>query len=312
MKKEDLVEITLAMVSLDKHYQSLTSYALASEKKREKIDKAVAKLIKLIHHSDEYCVDHESAMFVINQLNESKVDRLYRPNIYFMSNVSGGITEPPKEFGITQTEEIKPSNTSIDHIIDDKQLKLVARRYGFDFDDAVKAILKEANKEKLSAVKFDGLCGTDKQADSSSAIREVGTVVYVIELRSFRLKYNYNTERYIPTKSITSTDRSDCDTDPKINLKNTSKLVIECKIENGAELINLAKNYCLNISDMIKWIRETADQNEIKPAIYKGKIITLEGLEGKSEGEVYYCATSRKLYMKYGTGRNSYIASPKF
>lgn len=106
MKKDDLVEITLAIASLDKHYQSLTSYMLASEKKRKKIDKAVAKLINLIHHSDEYCVDRESTMFVIDLLNKTKVNRLYRPNIYFTSDVSGGIAEPSKEFDATQTEEI--------------------------------------------------------------------------------------------------------------------------------------------------------------------------------------------------------------
>lgn len=203
MKKEDLVEITLAMVSLDKHYQSLTSYALASEKKRKKIDKAVAKLIHLIHQSDEYCVDQESAMFVINQLNEHKVDRFLRPNIYFMSNISGGISESPKEFNATQTEEIMP--------------------------------------------------------------------------------------------------------------KIRSKLMIECRLEDeGNNLFDLAKKYRLNFEDMINWIKETEDQQGIKTGIFKGKILTLESLKDKPRGDVYYCPISRKLYLKYDTGRDCYIASPKF
>lgn len=210
MKKEDLVEITLAMASLDKHYQSLTSYALASEKKRKKIDKAVAKLIKLIHHSDEYCVDQESAMFVINQLNEHKVDRFLRPNIYFMSDVSGGITEPSKEFNAT-------------------------------------------------------------------------------------------------------TDQTDNDPNPKLNPKITSKLMIECRLEDeGNNLFDLAKKYHLNFEDMIDWIKKTEDQQGIKTAIFKGKILTLESLKDKPRGDVYYCAISRKLYLKYDTGRDCYIASPKF
>ena len=312
MKKEDLVEITLAMASLDKHYQSLTSYALASEKKRKKIDKAVAKLIHLIHQSDEYCVDQESAMFVINQLNEHKVDRFLRPNIYFMTDVSGGITEPPKEFDATQTEEIMPSVTSIDHIDNIEKLKYAAIKYDFDFDNAEKDILKQANREKLSSVKFIGLCGMD-EADSSSAVREVGSVVYVIELRGFRLKYNYNTERYIPAKSAVSSNHTDNDPKSKLDHKIRSKLMIECRLEDeGNNLFDLAKKYRLNFEDMIDWIKETEDQQGIKTGIFKGKILTLESLKDKPRGDVYYCPISRKLYLKYDTGRDCYIASPKF
>lgn len=399
MKKEDLVEITLAMVSLDKHYQSLTSYALASEKKREKIDKAVAKLIKLIHHSDEYCVDHESAMFVINQLNKSKVDRLYRPNIYFMSNVSGGITEPPKEFNESQTEEVVPSNTSIDCIIDDKQLKLASRRYGFDFDEVVKTILNEANREKLSYVRFIGVCDTNDHADSTFSNRKIGTVLYVIESNDFKLKYDSITERCIHAKSTAPTKRADEELDPNlpvidniedmegdaeelhmdfddlyawvvyasilttikkfkyggkvdtlsdlenkqsesiyycnesktmhviykdketgakcvIDYKNApnddSKTMTKYEIGNEMKLISLAKEYRLNFFDMMIWIRDTAVQKKYKSVSYMGKILTIENLNGKPKGEIYYCPVSRKLYMKYGTGRNSYIASPKF
>lgn len=313
MKKEDLVEITLAMVSLDKHYQSLTSYALASEKKRKKIDKAVAKLIHLIHQSDEYCVDQESAMFVINQLNEHKVDRFLRPNIYFMSNISGGISESPKEFNATQTEEIMSKETNVVHIDNDDQLKLAARRYGFDFDTAVKAILKEANREKLSSVKYTGVCSTDGYADASFDNREVGDVVYVIELNEFKLKYDPITERYIPAKSAASSNHTDNDPKSKPDHKIRSKLMIECRLEDeGDNLFDLAKKYHLNFEDMINWIKETEDQQGIKTGIFKGKILTLESLKDKPRGDVYYCPISRKLYLKYDTGRDCYIASPKF
>ena len=318
MKKEDLIEITLAIASLDKHYQSLTSYTLASEKKRKKIDKAVAKLIHLIHQSDEYCVDQESAMYIISQLNKSKIDHFYRPNIYFMSNISGGISESPKEFNETQTEEIVSKETNVDHIDNDEQLKLDARKYNFDFDAAVKEILKEANREKLSSVKYTGVCSTEGYADASFDNREVGDVVYVIELKEFKLKYDTLnlfypiTEHSILAKSVASADQTNNDSKPKINPKIASKLTIECRIENGDEMFNLAKTYRLKYLDMIQWIRDTIDQQEIKTAIYKGKILTLESLKNKPRGEVYYCATSRKLYLKYDTGRDCYIASPKF
>lgn len=293
MKKEDLVEITLAIASLDKHYQSLTSYALASEKKRKKIDKAVAKLIHLIHQSDEYCVEQESAMYIISQLNKSKIDHFYRPNIYFMSNISGGISESPKEFNATQTEEIVPKETNVDHIDNDEQLKLNAKGYNFDFDDAVKAILKEANSEKLSSVKYTGVCSTEDYAARSFDNREVGDVVYVIKPNEFKLKYDPITERSIPARSIA--------------------FIIEPRIkDDGNKLVDLAKTYHLSLKDMVIWIDEVKDQQEIKTAIYKGKILTLESLKDKPRGEFYYCATSRKLYMKYDTGRDCYIASPKF
>lgn len=312
MKKEDLIEITLAIASLDKRYQSLTSYALASEKKRKKIDKAVAKLIHLIHQSDEYCVDQESAMYIISQLNKSKIDHFYRPNIYFMSNISGGISESPKEFNETQTEEIVSKETNVDHIDNDEQLKLDAKGYNFDFDDAVKAILKEANSEKLSSVKYTGVCSTEDYAARSFDNREVGDAVYVIKSNEFRLKYDPITERSIPAKSA-STNHTDNDPKPKLNPKIASKLIIERKVEDeGDELFDLAKTYRLNIEDMINWIKKTADLQEIGTAFYKGKILTLESLKDKPRGEVYYCPTSRKLYLKYDTGRDCYIASPKF
>ena len=318
MKKEDLIEITLAIASLDKHYQSLTSYALASEKKRKKIDKAVAKLIHLIHQSDEYCVDKESAMYIISQLNKSKIDHFYRPNIYFMSNISGGISESPKEFNETQTEEIVSKETNVDHIDNEEQLKLDARKYNFDFDAAAKEILKEANREKLSSVKYTGVCSTEGYADASFDNREVGDVVYVIELKEFKLKYDtlnlfypITTEHSILAKSVASADQTN-NSKPKINPKIASKLTIECRIENGDEMFNLAKTYRLKYLDMIQWIRDTIDQQEIKTAIYKGKILNLESLKDKPRGEVYYCPTSRKLYLKYDTGRDCYIASPKF
>lgn len=400
MKKEDLVEITLAMVNLDKHYQSLTSYALASEKKRKKIDKAVAKLIHLIHQSDEYCADHESAIFVINQLNESKVDLFYRPNVYvMMSNARGENTQTPKEFNTTKTEEILANNTIIDHIENEDQLKLVAKRYGFDFDDAVKQILREANSEKLSAVKFIGTCDTNEYSDSTFTNREVGNVVYVIDLESLRLKYDSITERCILVKLTAHNKHADdklnpdlpiidkiedmendaeeyhidfddlyawvvfvsfltgnkkfkysakidtlndlenrkpgniyycdetktmhikyddeqtgaqCSFDYKNAPKDNSKARTDYRIGNVMNLVSLAKENNLNLGDMVRWIREVAEQKKYKSVTYSGEIRTLTGLKGKPKGEIYYCSISKKLYMKYGTGQHSYIASPKF